>query len=115
RELADGGVRTRRDDHPRIVLPHALDVLQPDAHSAVLDRAADLAAVYVGWARLDSVSLAVAHERRGRIEAHRLRVQQRGEELGVVVVAQPRRLVREQPERGRVRLREAEAREGGQL
>ena len=71
--------------------------------------------VHVGRPRLDAAPLRVAHERRRRIEAHRLRVEQRGEELRRVVVAQPRRLVREQPERGRVRLREAEAREADEL
>ena len=106
----------RDGDHGfRVVLPHAGHVLQPDSDGAVLDHAADLAAVHVRRARLDPAPLPVAHERRRRIEAHRLRVQQRREELRRVVVPQPRRLVREQPERRRVRLREAEARERDEL
>ena len=64
---------------------------------------------------LHPAPLRVAHERRRRIEAHRLRVQERAEELGRVVAAQPRRLVGEQPERGGVRLREAEPGEADEL
>ena len=45
----------------------------------------------------------------GRVEAHRLLVQQRAEELGAVVDAQPGRLVGEQAEGGAVGLGEAEA------
>jgi len=103
------------DDRLRVVLSHALDVLEPDTDAALLDVAADAAAVDVGRARLDVPPLRVAHERRRWIEAHRLRVQERREELGAVVVTQPRRLVREQAERRRVRLREAEARERDEL
>ena len=64
---------------------------------------------------LHPTPLGVADEARRRVEAHRLRVQERAEELGRIVVPQPGRLVREQPERGRVRLREAEAREADEL
>ncbi len=71
--------------------------------------AADAARIYVRCQRLDAVALRVAHERCGRIEAHWLRIQQRGEKLRAVVMPQPRRLVGEQPEGGGVRLREAEA------
>ena len=53
--------------------------------------------------------LRVVDERVRRIEAHRLLVQQRAQELGRVVHAQPGRLVGEQAEGGGVRLREAEA------
>ena len=59
--------------------------------------------------------LRVAHEGGGRIEAHRLLVQERAQELRGVVVTQPRRLVREEPERCRVRLREAESGEADEL
>src|SRR5205814_1250731 len=86
-----------------------------DADGAVLDRAAGGAAVHLRRARLDAAALPVADERRGRVEAHRLRVQERGEELGAVVVAQPRGLVGEQAERRGVRLREAEAGERDEL
>src|SRR5260370_42211238 len=60
-------------------------------------------------------SLSVAHEARRRVEAHRLRVQERTQELGGVVVAQPCGLVGEQGERGRVRLGEAEAGKADEL
>jgi hypothetical protein len=104
-----------RDDRLRVVLADAVDVVEPDADGAFLDRALRAADVHVGRPRLDAAPLAVAHERRRRVEAHRLRVQQRAEELGRVVMPQPRRLVCEQPERRRVRLREAEAREADEL
>ena len=79
------------------------------------NRALRRAEVDVGRPHLHPTPLRVANEARGRVEAHRLRVQERAQELGRVVVAQPGRLVGEQPERGRVRLREAEAREGDEL
>ena len=79
-------------------------------------RAARGAAAFTsGGQHLHPAPLAVADEARRRVEAHRLGVQQRAEELGRVVVAQPRGLVGEQRERGRVRLREAEAREADEL
>ena len=53
--------------------------------------------------------LGLVDQRVGRVEAHRLLVQQRAEELRAAVDAQPGRLVGEQAEGGRVRLREAEA------
>ena len=118
-ERADRGVRPVRsalaDDRLRIVLPYALDVFQTDAHCAAFDLAAGAARVHVRRQRLDAVALRVADERRRRIEAHRLCVQQRREKLRAVVVPQPGGLVREQPERSGVRLREAEARERDEL
>ena len=66
----------------------------------VLVRASGGAQVDVGRQHLHPVPLPVADETGRRVEAHRLRVQQRAEELGRVVVAQPRRLVGEQRERG---------------
>ena len=80
-----------------------------------LDHAARAAQVDVDGKHLHPVPLRVANERRGRVEAHRLRVQERAQELRRVVVAEPRRLVREEPERGCVRLREAEAGEADEL
>ncbi len=64
---------------------------------------------------LHPASLRVAHERRRRVEPHRLRVQERAQKLCRVVATQPRRLVREQRERRSVRLREPEAREADEL
>ena len=49
------------------------------------------------------------HEAVGGVEAHRLLVQQRAQELLAIVDAQPGRLIREQAERGAVRLGEAKA------
>ena len=112
---ADVGVRLPGDDRLRLVLADRADVAEPDPHRAVLDRALRGAAVDVRRAHLDPAPLRVAHERRRRVEAHRLRVQQRAEELGGEVVPQPRRLVGEQRERRRVRLREAEAGEADEL
>ncbi len=115
REVAELRVRLLRDDRLRLLLADRADVAEPDPHRAVLDRAARGAPVHVRRAHLDPAPLRVAHERRRRVEAHRLRVQERAQELGRVVVPQPRRLVGEQRERRRVRLREAEAREADEL
>ena len=94
---ANGPSRSRSATSARrVLLPDARDVLEPDPHRAALDRALRARAVHVGREHLDPVPLRVPHERRRRVEAHRLRVQERAEELGRVVVAQPRRLVREQ-------------------
>ena len=57
----------------------------------------------------------VAHQRRRRVEAHRLRVEQRAQERRGVVPPQPGALVGEQRERRGVRLGEAERREGEDL
>ncbi len=103
------------DERLGVVRPDRGDVVQPDAHGLPLDDAAGAAQVDVDREHLDPVLLRVAHERRGRVEAHRLLVQERAQELRRVVVAQPRRLVREEPERGGVRLREAEAGEADEL
>ena len=67
--------------------------------------------VHVGRDQLDPLALRLVRQRVGRVEAHRLLVEQRAQELRPVVHAQPGRLVGEQPEGGPVRLGEAEARE----
>jgi len=54
------------------------------------------------------VTLRVVDEDLDRVEAHRLRVDQPGEELGRVEELEERRLVRGPGERRRVRLGEAE-------
>ena len=97
---------------------HGADVAKADAHRprrCRLDRALGQAAIDLGRAHLHPAPLRVTHEARRRVEAHRLGVEQRAEEDGRVVVAQPGRLVGEQPERGGVRLGEAEAGEGDEL
>ena len=71
--------------------------------------AEDPAAVGVDRGDPDAAPLRLVDERVRRVEAHRLLVQQRAEELGAVVDPQPGRLVGEQAEGGRVGLREAEA------
>jgi hypothetical protein len=65
--------------------------------------------------QLDPAPLRLVGERVGRVEAHRLLVQERAEELGPVVDPQPGRLVGEQAEGGGVRLGEAEAGEADHL
>ena len=105
--LLDHGFRPRPAER--------LHVIEPDPHRVVLERALRGAAVDVDRPHLHPTPLRVPHQRGRRIEAHRLRVQKRREELARVVMAQPRRLVGEQAERRRVGLGEAEAREAGQL
>jgi len=99
----------------RLVFGEALDIGEPNADRSVLDSAARSAAADVGRPCFDTAALPIADERRRWIEAHRLRVEQGGEELGAVVMAQPGGLVREQPERRGVRLREPEAGERDEL
>ena len=119
REVAHAGERPAAvalgDDRVRVVLSHRRDVVEPDPDTAVLELARRAAQVHVRRGHVHPALLRVADEARGRVEAHRLLVQKRAQELGRVMMAQPRRLVREQPERGRVRLREAEAREADHL
>ncbi len=117
REVGDAGVGAAAlalgDQRLHLLLAHPLDVAEADADdepaALALDPAEDVAAAGVGRRHPDPAPLRLVDERVGRVEAHRLLVQQRAEELGAVVDPQPGRLVGEQPERGRVRLREAEA------
>src|SRR5439155_15868048 len=81
-----------RDDRLRFLLPQRSHVLEPDPHRVAFERALRLAQVHVGWTYLDAATLRVPHERRRRVEAHRLRVQKRAEELTRIVMPQPRRL-----------------------
>ena len=69
----------------------------------------------VGTAHLDAVPAGVADQRLRRVEAHRLVAQQPGEERRRVVQLEPRAGVDEQREAERVRLGEAEVREGQDL
>src|SRR5436190_16699100 len=103
------------DDRLGARLTERLHVVEPDPHSVVLERALGSAAIDVGRPHLHPTPLRVPHERGGWVEAHWLGVQERREELARVVMAQPRRLVRKQAERGSVGFWEAEAREAGQL
>jgi hypothetical protein len=95
-----------------LVRADAHDVAQPDADGALRrDGAADGARVDVGRQDLDPAPLRLVDERVGRVETHRLLVEQRAQELRRVVHAQPGRLVGQQPERRAVGLGEAEPRE----
>jgi hypothetical protein len=85
--------------------------LDPRAVGCAGDRAADGAGVDVGREHLDAAPLRLVDQGVGRVEAHRLLIEQRRQELGAVVHAQPGRLVGQQPERGTMGLGEPEARE----
>ena len=94
----------------QLVAAGAEDVAEPEPDAApVVDRALLAGQVHVRRDQLDPLALRLVRERVGRVEAHRLLVEQRAQELRPVVHAQPGRLVGEQPERRPVRLGEAEA------
>ncbi len=101
------------DQAAHLLLPHPLDVAEADAHqqaaALALHPAEGVAAVDGDRRDLHPAPLRLVDQRVGRVEAHRLLVEQRAEELRRVVDAQPGRLVGEQAEGGRVRLGEAEA------
>ena len=82
-----------------------------DLRRDVDDGAPGRAGVDVGREDLDAAALGLVDEGVGRIEAHRLLVEQRAQELRPIVDAQPGGLVGEQAEGGPVGLGEAEARE----
>ncbi len=108
---APAGV-ARCDQRLHLLLAHAAHVTEADPHASLLVEVAfGVAGVYVGCAHLEPATLRLVDERIGGIEAHRLLVEQRAQELGAVVHPQPRRLVGEQPERRPVCLGKAEARE----
>ena len=114
-EVGDVGVRLLGRHRLGLLLADRPDVAEPDPHGAVLDQALRPAQVDVGRPHLHPAPLAVSDEAGRRVEAHRLRVQERAQELGRIVVAEPGRLVGKQRERGRVRLREPEAGEADEL
>ena len=83
---------------------------QAEPQSALLvNQAAERAFVEVRRQHGCAAALRFVDERIGRVEAHRLLVEQRRQQLGAVVDAQPGRLVGEQAEGGGVRFGEAEA------
>ena len=99
RQLSNSGERPSPfallDHGLRAGLAERLHILEPDSHRVVLEAALRGAPVDVDRPHLHPAPLRVPYQRRGRIEAHRLRVQQRREELAWMVIAQPRRLVGE--------------------
>ncbi len=119
REVADArerpGASAFLDDGLRFVLADPVHIVEPDSNRAPVDRALGGTDVHVRRMCLDSASLPVPDERRGRVEAHRLLVQQRAEELDRMMVPEPRGLVCEQPEGRRVRLRKAKTGEADEL
>ena len=82
-----------------------------DVGRARFERRVAARRVEIGTEHLHAVAARVAHDRVRRVEAHRLRVQQRGRELGRVVVLDPRARVHEVGEAHRVALGEPEVRE----
>ena len=92
-------------------LGHVLDVAQPQAHTPTLDHALHLGGVHVEPQHRDAADFGLVDEAVWSVEAHRLLVQKRTQELRAVVHPQPGRLVGEQPEGGAVRLGKAKARE----
>ena len=102
------------DERRDLLGVHAAHVTEPDPHRpAVLDRALGERDIDVDGAQRDPTPLRLVGEAVGWIEAHRLLVEQRAEELGAVVDAQPGGLIGEQAEGGAVRLGKAEAGEAG--
>ncbi len=85
------------DERPRGLLAEAVDVAEPDPHGAAFEPAERRgAAVHVGRQHLDPAALRRRARGGRRVEAHRLGIQERAEEVRRVVVAQPRALVGEQ-------------------
>ncbi len=110
-EACEGPVadRARLTSLPHFAARHVLDVAQAQAHASVLDHALHLGGVHVEPKHGDAPVFGLVDEAVRCVEAHRLLVQQRAQELRAVVHPQPGRLVGEQSEGGAVRLREPEA------
>ena len=119
-EIGQRAVRAVRlpleHDPPGRIAAERLDVGQPDPDPvAILDRAADAAQVDIRREDPHPVPLGVVDQHVRGVEAHRLVVEQRADELGRVVVLQPARLIGQHGEGGGVRLREAVRGEAEQL
>ena len=101
----------RTPEHVAQAEPHRrgrLAVLRPGASTT--EHPTPLALTSGGSTR-DPAPLGLVDQRVGRVEAHRLLVEQRAQELRPVVLAQPGRLVGQQAEGRAVGLGEAEPRE----
>ena len=90
-------------------------VAQADPQRAVLDRAIPLALHDVDGAHVHAMAARVFDDRARRVEPHRLRVEQRAGELGVVVMLEVRRRVDQQRKARRVALRKPVVGEGRDL
>ena len=97
------------------LLADVAHVAEADPHRAVVHLAVGVRAGDARRQHPHAAPLGVADEAGGRVEAHRLRVEEGGEELGGVAPPQPGALVGEDRERRRVRLGEAEVGEADQL
>ena len=89
-KVAEVGIGLSCLDGLRVRLADRLHIADPDPDRAILDRAFRPRAVDVRRPHLHPAPLCVAHQRRRRVEAHWLRVQQCAEELAGVVATQPR-------------------------
>ena len=103
----------RGDELLDFLFLQAVDLAQAEAQrraavgAARFQRAVPVGEVDVGGAHLDAVLARIAHDLRRRIEAHRLRVQQRRRERRRVMALDPGRDVDEMREARRVALGEA--------
>ena len=97
------------------LLADVAHVAEADPHRAVVHLAVGVRAGDARRQHPHAAPLGVADEAGGRVEAHRLRVEEGGEELGGVSLPQPGALVGEDGERRRVGLGEAEVGEADQL
>src|SRR5579884_1564981 len=100
-----------RDEILHLLLANAAHIAKAEPDTIVLDGAFGLAVVDIRRQHLNPAPLCLVDQRVWRIEAQRLLVEQRAQELRGVVHPQPRRLVREQSERSAVRLGKSESRE----
>ena len=118
-EVEEGAVRPVPvpfgDDALGDLLPPPPHEPQADAEILPLGGAADPAPVHVWQEGGDAVPPRVPAQGVQGVEAHGLIVEERHVVLGGVVVPEPRRLVRQEPEGGGVGLGEAELGEGHHL
>ncbi len=111
RRRADAPPALRRHDRRAVGVRQPLHHAQAQPHreAAVrrLQRAIPAAGVDADRPHLHAMLAGVAHDLRRRVEAHRLRVQQRAAEHVRMVALQPGRGIGDQREAGRVALRES--------
>src|SRR5262245_62200198 len=106
-----GQIVADRDEALRVVLAQAVDLAKPEAKRKYLryrasrylsvgrlERAVPFAPIDIGFARLDAVGAGASHDLRRRVEAHRLRVEERGGKGGRVMAFEPGRDIDEMGE-----------------